>query len=312
MNKLIAINVISTQMNISSRALRHWEDMGLFKSTRDLQSGWRMYDEDAVVCIHMTDLLRRIDLSIEDIKKILEHKSIDELLIVLKRQLRRLEKTTKDVDKRYAVISEIIESIQNKQVVSLPEIENILPPVSIRRSKKTIKTNIEEIDYMSIFNLKYEHEFTITSLPPMRTAACHHYGLEPEDPDPALTWIKDNNLLGTARFFGFYTNPSATDTGPGHSYDFCVSIPEDTVIPDYLYEMDLPGGLYAAFTNQGMEIDELWDKICNGFNNPACEWERDNDRHESPRLELHEGGVFGAVECPLLVVTILVPIKKKA
>lgn len=309
MSELIAINIISAQMNISSRALRHWEDMGLFKSIRDPQSGWRMYDAEALSRIRITDLLRRIDLSIEDIKKILEHKSVDELLNALKIQLKRLETITKGLNKRYSVISEIIDIIQNKQILSLSEIENILAPVAVKRTKKQLNNYIEEINNMPIFDLKYEHEYTIVALPPMRTAACHHYGDEPEDPDPALTWIKENNLLGTARFFGFNTEPLPTDKGPGFGYDFCVSIPENTVIPDYLYEKRLPGGLYAAFSNIGIGMGKLWDKINKGFENAECEWEHDSDRF--PALEQHEGGVFGIVDSPL-VITVLIPVKKKA
>lgn len=307
MSELIAINIISAQMNISSRALRHWEDMGLFKSTRDPQSGWRMYDKEALSCIRITDLLRCIDLSIEDIKKILDNKSVGELLNALKRQLKRLETITEDLDKRHTIISEIIEIIQNKQILSLAEIENILMPVAVKRTKKQLNNYIEEINNMPIFGLKYEHEYTITALPPMRTAACHHYGDEPENPDPALTWIKENNLLGTARFFGFNTEALPTDSGPGFGYDFCVSIPENTFIPDYLYEKKLPGGLYAAFSNIGISMGKLWDKINAGLGSSEFEWDFD---HERICLEEHTGGVFGLVYSPL-AITVLIPVKKK-
>ena len=160
---------------------------------------------------------------------------------------------------------------------------------------------------MSIFDLKYGHEYIITALPPMRTAACHHYGLEPEDPDPALTWVKENNLLGTARFFGFNTDPYPTKDNPEFGFDFCVSIPENVVIPDYLYEKRLPGGLYAAFSNKGVGMGELWDKIHKGLASGEFEWDYDNTRHP---LEEHYGGVFGLVDSPL-TITVLIPVKEK-
>ena len=307
MGELIAINIISAQMNISSRTLRYWEEMGLFKSERS-QSGWRMYDKETLACIRIIELLRSFDLSISEIKKILEHKSVDELLKALKRQLKRLEKINGDLEKRYAVISEILEVIQSNQIVSLPGIENILTPVVLKRTNKKInKNNIKEITDMPIFDIKYEHEYIISALPPMRTAACHHYGTEPENPDPALTWIKENNLLGTARFFGFNTEALPADKGPGFGYDFCASIPEETSIPDYLYEKRLPGGLYAAFSNHGIGMGKLWDKINKGFENDECEWERDSGRL---CLEEHEGGVFGTVDSPLSI-TVLIPVKKR-
>lgn len=311
MSGLISINILSAKINVSSRTLRHWEDMGLFKSTRDLQSGWRMYDEEAVNCIRITDLLRRLDLSIEDIKKILENKSVDELINALKKQLNKLEKMSDDLSKRRIAISEIIKIIQNTgDAVSVEDIVNLLIPVSVDRTKKQMINNRnnrdnKEIVDMSIFNLNYDYEYIIVALAPMRTAAVHHYGLEPEDPSPTDTWIKENNLLGTARFFGFNTDPYPTEENPEFGYDFCVSIPENVDIPDYLYEKRLPGGIYAAFTNEDVGMGELWSKIHRGLANPEWEWEFDTTREP---LEEHIGiGIEGSK----LKITVLIPVKKR-
>ena len=310
MSELIAINILSAQMNISSRTLRHWEDTGLFKSTRDPQSGWRMYDEETVNCIKIIELLRHLDLSIQDIKKVLEHKSTDGLITALKKQHDKLMKSAADLDKQRIFILEIIEKIQNRQAspVSLLEsIENILLPIKTKRTQKqitNIKNNKENIN-MSIFNLNNDYEYVMTTLPPMRTAACHHYGLEPENPDPALTWIKENNLLGTARFFGFNTEPYPTKDNPEFGYDFCVSIPENIIIPDYLYEKRISGGIYAAFICEGIHVGEMWAKIHQGLNNPEWEWIYDNDRDA---LEEHTGfGISGGK----IKITVLIPVKKK-
>lgn len=307
MSELIAINILSAQLDISSRTLRHWEDMGLFKSTRDLQSGWRMYDENAVKRIRITELLRRIDLSIEEIKIILDRESAEELINALKKQLSKLEKVSADVNKRRTVITEIINIIQTSQDTSISSIENLLPPVSLSRAKKQITNNRnnKEIIDMSIFNMNYDYDYIIVALPPMRTAAVHHYGLEPEDPSPADKWVKENNLLGTARFFGFNTEPYPTEENPEFGYDFCVSIPESVNIPDYLYEKRLPGGIYAAFTNEGLKMGELWSRIHKGLSNPEWEWEYDNARHP---LEEHIGiGIEGS----RLRITVLIPVKKR-
>jgi DNA-binding transcriptional MerR regulator/DNA gyrase inhibitor GyrI len=310
MSELIAINVLSAKINISSRTLRHWEDAGLFKSTRDPQSGWRMYDEETINNIRIIELLRRLDLSIQDIKKVLEHKSVDELIAALRKQHDKLMKSAADVDKQRIVILEIIDKIQNRQAAPLSlldSIENILVPVKINRTQKqiTASKNNKEITDMSIFDLNNDYEYVITTLPPMRTAACHHHGLEPENPDPALTWVKENNLLGTARFFGFNTEPYPTKDNPEFGYDFCVSIPENIIIPDYLYEKRLPGGIYAAFICEGIHVGEMWAKIQQGLNNPEWEWAYDNERDA---LEEHTGfGVAGGK----VKITVLIPVKKK-
>jgi len=77
MDALITINKVSSDMGISSRTLRYWESAGLFKSIRDTQSGWRMYDDYTLQCIRITNFLRRLDFSIRDIKDVMERKTID-------------------------------------------------------------------------------------------------------------------------------------------------------------------------------------------------------------------------------------------
>ena len=94
---LIAINKVSAEMGISSRTLRYWEEAGLFKSIRDTQSGWRMYDDYALQCIRVTNFLRRLDISIRDIKKVIEDKTVDSLCYVLKKKLNRLDQASLDL-----------------------------------------------------------------------------------------------------------------------------------------------------------------------------------------------------------------------
>ncbi|WP_076111841.1 MULTISPECIES: MerR family transcriptional regulator [Paenibacillus] len=75
MNRSVAINKLSEQMGLTSRTLRHWESEGLFKSSRDTSSGWRIYDENALLCIRITAVLRKMDISIKDIKSVIANKS---------------------------------------------------------------------------------------------------------------------------------------------------------------------------------------------------------------------------------------------
>ena len=70
MNSPIAIHKLSAQLGLTSRTLRHWESEGLFESGRDCDSGWRVYDETAVLRIRLTALLRKLDIPISDIKKV--------------------------------------------------------------------------------------------------------------------------------------------------------------------------------------------------------------------------------------------------
>lgn len=65
MNKHISINKMAEQMGLTSRTLRHWESEKLFSSIRDVDSGWRTYDENAILCIRLTALLRNFECTTE-------------------------------------------------------------------------------------------------------------------------------------------------------------------------------------------------------------------------------------------------------
>jgi hypothetical protein len=49
LNKPFVINKVAEQLGLTSRTLRHWESENLFSSTRAVDSGWRTYDEYALV-----------------------------------------------------------------------------------------------------------------------------------------------------------------------------------------------------------------------------------------------------------------------
>ena len=46
MNRLIKIKDISEKYDITARALRYYEDMGLINSTRSVDYAYRLYDEN--------------------------------------------------------------------------------------------------------------------------------------------------------------------------------------------------------------------------------------------------------------------------
>lgn len=83
MNGSVAIHKLSEQMGLTSRTLRHWESEGLFKSLRDTSSGRRSYDEDALLCIRITAMLRKMDIPIKDIKSVLANQSPSQFSAVI-------------------------------------------------------------------------------------------------------------------------------------------------------------------------------------------------------------------------------------
>ncbi len=306
MGELQPINKVSILMNISSRTLRYWEDSGLFKSKRDPQSNWRLYDDYALQCIRITDLLRRLDISIKDIKKVINHKSVESLQNVLNKQLDKLDKMDLDLQLRKEAISVIIAILDNEFTFNLTSLEKILLPITLERKKYSIEKLQGGLDVESIKSKYGEVQFI--NLPSMRTVAYSHVGIEPEDEAaaPVLKWIAENNLKGTMRLFGFNTEPYPTENSLEYGFGFCATIPEGIEIPEHLYEMRIPGGIYAVISQYEGDPSFGWRKVHTLCKDCEWGWEYDIERLG---LEEHIERADGKGG---YIVPILFPVKKKA
>ena len=77
---------ISVKYNISARTLRYYEDMGLIESTRSDGYAYRLYDEAAIRRLEQILILRRLNISIKDIKSIFSTASSEVVLDVLEKR----------------------------------------------------------------------------------------------------------------------------------------------------------------------------------------------------------------------------------
>lgn len=86
MGNLAKIREISVRYNISARTLRYYEDMGLIESTRNDDYAYRLYDEAAIKRLEQILILRRLNISIKDIKRIFNTAGSEVVLDVLEKK----------------------------------------------------------------------------------------------------------------------------------------------------------------------------------------------------------------------------------
>jgi DNA gyrase inhibitor GyrI len=148
-------------------------------------------------------------------------------------------------------------------------------------SKQNLKCEWEEIVMSN--NPILSGALRIISLPAMRVAVCNVISESPEDEalGNVLEWAGEENLMGTARIFGFNTTPYSPESAE-YGWAACITIPEQVKIPEYLEEKRLPGGLYASF-NSTNEVYDSWQTLMRLLK--ECEeYEVDKNR---PCLEEH-------------------------
>lgn len=71
---LTPITAVAARLGVTSRALRHYEMIGLISSHRGPRD-LRLYDRDMVETLEMVALLRRVDIPIADIRAVIQRRS---------------------------------------------------------------------------------------------------------------------------------------------------------------------------------------------------------------------------------------------
>lgn len=84
------VKEVSILTGISVRTLHYYDEIGLFKPTVVSDAGYRLYDDKAIERLQQILIFRELDLSLADIRIIMDHPDLDHTSI-LKRQRKLLE-----------------------------------------------------------------------------------------------------------------------------------------------------------------------------------------------------------------------------
>lgn len=112
MEELIKIRDISSKYDISTRALRYYEDMGLLTSTRSEDYAYRLYDKAAIKRLEQILILRKLNISIKDIQRIFNASGSEIVLEVLQRKVESIDNEVALLDELKEVIIEFIRQIK--------------------------------------------------------------------------------------------------------------------------------------------------------------------------------------------------------
>jgi len=104
MDGLIKIKDMIGRYGISARTLRYYEDMGLLDSVRKDGCAYRLYEEPAVKRLEQILILRRLNISIRDIRRVFGSPGSDAVLGIL-------DKKVSDIDGEVALLHELKEVV---------------------------------------------------------------------------------------------------------------------------------------------------------------------------------------------------------
>ncbi len=259
MDHHIAIQKLSEQMGLTSRTLRHWEAEGLIVSRRDQDSGWRCYDSRNVFFIRLIALLRGFDISLKDIKKILDSGRCETLEGVIRQYLVSLDQAKQAFDSARIRLQALLISLEDLTDLDLTvsNLEQILK----RLSDNSDIEHEKEINAMQHENMDFSNIRFVT-LPAMRAAYYIAVSTSPEeDALKAVTdWVKAQHLEGTARLLGGDMPPLPSADGKPYGYGVLATIPQGVTVTAPMKEMTVPGGLYAVMESSD-DIGGSWKRL---------------------------------------------------
>ena len=264
MSNMIGIDKLSQEIGVTSRTLRHWESQGLFESQRDSSSGWRMYDEQTVLAIRITALLRGFDIGIKEIKVVLADMTF---------------RTAHQVMTQYA--HEMIEH-KNECIAKEITLKKWLEQSYKYLNEPITAQLLLQLSHVPSLHSKMKHEVTMpmgnqwsyspasikfVTLPPMRMASHVVVSASPEEEaiDSLADWLVQAELQGTARLFGKNEDPLPDVESNVYGYGAYASIPENIDIPSHLAEVRFSGGVYAMMESTD-DITGSWHLLMEKLN----------------------------------------------
>ncbi len=106
----LSIQEVAKVAGVTSRTLRHYDDVGLLAPSRIGANGYRFYDDDGLVRLQRILLLRELGLGLDEIAAVLDRET-DEV-IALRAHLDWLSAERERLDRQHAAVTRTINSLE--------------------------------------------------------------------------------------------------------------------------------------------------------------------------------------------------------
>ncbi len=327
--ELQTISQISKMLNLSTRALRYYEQIGLITSEKKEDYAYRVYSEDTVRRLQQIIVLRKLRIPLKQISDILKSENTAEIIDTFRHNLSEVDEeitalsTIRDIISTF--INRLNESVRGEVKFNLLDDTDLLEVVdslAIQKTPLKEEKTIADLDQANKQLSKLtDRNVRIIHLPPATIASAHYIGDGPEGPssDMLHDFIEKSKLreiYPAARCFGFnHPNPGIRENGL-YGYEFWITIPDDMDVPAPLEKKHFGGGIYAAYM---ILMDEI---VGIGWTRMWDEWLTGHEHFEgdfNPSQEVMNGlleehlNIFEWREKDnyLQQVDLLMPIKKK-
>jgi DNA-binding transcriptional MerR regulator len=258
---LINICDLSDNLDISSRTLRYYEQVGILESKRFNGKQQRFYDEKAIERIKQILILRKMQISIKDIVKI--YKSSD-MTVLIETFTNKINSIDDDISSLYELRKIVDDFLQKMIANGINTISAI--PLLYEETEKRLNENKPQSDPVSLKSLNDVSnklnkltDVRIEQLEPMRVLSSY---IKESDRNSGTKvcpekWAQVNkNLKQAPRGYFEFTNPHHSDQMV-EIYKISEEYINKTEFEDFIFE----GGLFAITVAYAPEIGEKWQLL---------------------------------------------------
>lgn len=274
----MTIGEVSSSFQVSTRMLRYYEKAGLVESTRKEGYAYRIYDADAVKRIRQIIILRKLQIPLKQIQRMIDGNR-EEAICILEARIHAMDENAMSICTMKRVMEKLLKLLRdNASETNYMDLIQENAIVELTKFLPLEKHHLKEEYQMSIAKEMAEKgkSVRIMLLPPCTVASYQFTGDDPEEAvgEVMNTFIRTNNLYGRkpdARLFGFNNPDSEPDSGY-HGYEEWLTIPDDMEVEAPLVKKQFSGGLYAAYTISFPDFHE-WNFL--------VEWAKNNETYQA-------------------------------
>lgn len=114
---MFTVRQLSKLAGVTSRTLRHYDDIGLLEPSRIGENGYRYYGEEALLKLQQILFYRELDMPLDEIKKIMGRRDFD-LLSALQSHREELQKKAARLNQLLATVDNTIQHIKGEKFMS--------------------------------------------------------------------------------------------------------------------------------------------------------------------------------------------------
>lgn len=281
--KLIKITTLSKELDISSRSLRYYEQVGLIKSTRLQLEKYRYYDSENIERIKQIKVLRKMQIPVKDIVRIYDSKDMSTVVEVFVNRINKIDSEINALSELKLIVYEFLNTMQEKGIKKISAIPLLYHEMEKELEQYDQHKNITYSQLNTVTGALSKHvDVSIITLPTMRMITSINKDTKKSDTKEFWNWINSNhmelNIQGQQMMFEYQNENSETVIIMKIKDDFN----NKSLYSDYMFN----GGLFAVgsvYTDD--DLIQYHQNMLDSFDeNPFYEVDYKHDgslRHES-------------------------------